>query len=99
MKKAIFTLDAIFTLVSFNSCITMTSANVSNVSANNGNLVRASADGFGILHLSVPRDLAERVAGDLARQGATGNVSTVMTMREWGIVQYYKVIGAGTTGK
>ena len=29
--------------------------------------------------------------------GANGNITTVLTMREWGLFQYYKVSAKGTT--
>lgn len=84
-------------LFSFNSCITMQIVSISDVKPTTGTVVNASAEGSGFLHLSAPLDLAEKATNALKNKGAVGNVSTVMTMREWGIIQYYKVIATGTT--
>lgn len=84
-------------LFSLNSCITMQSVSISDVKPSTGIEVNASADGMGYLHLGVPRDLVEIATNTLKNKGAVGNVSTVMTMREWGIIQFYRVIAKGTT--
>jgi hypothetical protein len=38
----------------------------------------------------------EKTTYDLKNKGVTGNISTVLTIREWGIVQFYKVTASGT---
>lgn len=79
------------------SCITMQSATISDVKPSTGTEVRSSAGGLGILGLSAPRNISEKATYKLKNKGAVGNVSTVLTMRNWGIVQYYKVTATGTT--
>jgi hypothetical protein len=99
MKKITQFLAAGLLVASFSSCITMTSVTVSDVKPGGGSEVSAYADGMGFLYLTAPRDLGEKVAAELAGKGAVSNISTSMTMRNWGIVQYYKVTAKGSTGK
>jgi hypothetical protein len=82
---------------SMTSCIMMQSATISDVKPSTGTEVSASAGGLGVLGLSAPRNIAEKATYELKNKGAVGNVSTVMTMRNWGIVQYYRVVAKGTT--
>jgi hypothetical protein len=56
-----------------------------------------SASGMGFLHLGVPKGLAENATYELKNKGAVSNISTVLTMREFGIVQIYKITAKGTT--
>ena len=79
------------------SCISIQSVSISNVKTLTGKEVKASAGGLGILTLTVPRDIAERATDELKNKGAVGNVSTVMTIRNWGVVQFYRVTATGTT--
>lgn len=97
MKKIIILSCTLLSLLSLNSCITMQSVSISDVKPSTGTEVNGSASGIGFLHLGVPKGLAEKATYDLKNNGAVGNVSTVLTMREWGIVQFYKVTAKGTT--
>ena len=82
---------------SMTSCISMQSVSITDIKPATGKEVKADRAGFGILSLTVPRQIAKRAADDLKSQGAVGNVSLVMTMRNWGIVQYYRVTATGTS--
>lgn len=88
----------LITLVFFtlNSCITIQGVSISDVNPNAGKYIKASSSGLGFLHLGVPRGLVEKTTYDLKNKGVTGNISTVLTIREWGIVQFYKVTASGT---
>ena len=97
MKKLTFFSCTALLLASLNSCITMQSVSISDVKPSTGTEVNGSASGLGFLHLGVPKGLAERAASDLKNKGAVSNISTVLTMREWGIVQFYKVSAKGIT--
>jgi len=79
------------------SCITMQSVGISDVKPSTGMEVKASSGGLGILTLTVPKKIVEQTTQELKSKGVVGNVSTVMTVRNWGIVQYYKVTAKGTT--
>ena len=97
MKKKIkLTLIPLFAFV-MTSCITMQSVSITNVKPLTGKEVRASAGGLGVLALTIPRDIAERATDELKNKGAVGNVSTVLTIRNWGVVQFYRVTATGTT--
>ncbi len=82
---------------SMTSCISMQSVSITDIKPSNGKEVKANKTGFGILSLTVPRKLARNAADDLKSQGAVSNISLVMTMRNWGIVQYYRVTATGTS--
>jgi len=82
--------------LTFNSCITIQGVSISDVNPNAGKYIKASSSGLGFLHLGVPRGLVEKATYDLKNKGVTGNISTVLTIREWGIVQFYKVTASGT---
>jgi len=97
MKKIKNLLALFIACSSMTSCITMQSASISNVKPSTGTEVSASAGRFGILGLTAPRNIAEKATYELKNNGAVGNVSSVMTMRNWGIVQYYRVVAKGTT--
>ena len=75
----------------------MNSVSISDVKPSTGTEVNGSASGIGFLHLGVPKGLAEKATYELKNKGAVGNVSTVLTMRDWYIVQFYKVTTKGTT--
>lgn len=98
MKKVIMFFCSGLLLASLNSCITMSSVSIADVKPSTGTEVSGSASGMGFLRLTVPTGLAEKATYDLKNKGAVGNVSTVMTVREWfGVVQVYKVSAKGTT--
>lgn len=88
----------LITLVFFtlSSCITIQGVSISDVNPNAGKYIKSSSSGLGFLHLGVPRGLVEKTTYDLKNKGVTGNISTVLTIREWGIVQFYKVTASGT---
>ncbi len=96
MKKILIMAAAPFL---FTSCIAMQSVSISDVKPTTGKQVEASASGLGFFALTVPKGVAERATNDLKGKQVVGNVSTVMTMRNWMIVQYYKVTATGTTEK
>jgi hypothetical protein len=82
------------------SCIVMTSTSIANVKPSSGRQVSASAGAMGFLRLTAPRQIAKKATEDLKQQGATSNISTTLTMREWfGIVQYYRVVATGQAEK
>ena len=97
MKRIIKFSYAVLITGLMTSCVSMTSVSVSNVKPSNGTEVKASAGGLGILSLTVPRGVAERATNELKSKGGVTNVSTVLTMRNWGIVQFYRVTATGTT--
>lgn len=98
MKTKIFKLSfAVLLCASMTSCITMQSATISDVKSTKGTEVTASAGGFSILALTAPRDISKKATQELKNKGAVGDVSTVMTVRNWVIVQYYRVTATGTT--
>jgi hypothetical protein len=97
MKKIIVLSCTLLSLVSLNSCITMQSVSISDVKPSTGTEVTGSASGMGFLHLGVPKGLAEKATYELKNKGAVSNISTVLTMREFGIVQIYKITAKGTT--
>ena len=99
MKKITTLVHALLITISMTSCITIQSATISDVKPSTSIPISASAGGLGILGLSVPRNIAEKATYELKNKGAVGNVSTVMTMRNWGIVQFYRVTAIGTTEK
>lgn len=83
----------------FTSCVAIQSVSISDVKPTTGKQVEATASGIGFFALTVPKGIAERATNDLKGKQVVGNVSTVMTMRNWMIVQYYKVTASGTTEK
>lgn len=97
MKKNIILSFALLSVVGLNSCITMKSVSISDVKPSTGTEVTGSASGMGFLHLGVPKGLAENATYELKNKGAVSNISTVLTMREFGIVQIYKITAKGTT--
>ncbi len=97
MKKLTFYFCTALLLASLNSCITIQSVSISDVKPSTGTEVNGSASGLGFIHLGVPKGLADRATNELKNKGAVSNISTVLTMREWGIVQFYKVTAKGTT--
>ena len=96
MKNRHITLLIIIVFLTFKSCITIQGVSISDVNPNAGKYIKASSSGLGFLHLGVPRGLVEKTTYDLKNKGVTGNISTVLTIREWGIVQFYKVTASGT---
>lgn len=96
MKRTIKLFALFFVAGSLSSCITMQSVSITDVKPSSGSEVSSSAGGLGILGLTTPKGLAEKATEEIRNKGAVGNVSTVMTMRNWGVVQYYKVSVVGT---
>jgi hypothetical protein len=96
MKNKQITLLITLVFFTLNSCITIQGVSISDVNPNAGKYIKASSSGLGFLHLGVPRGLVEKTTYDLKNKGVTGNISTILTIREWGIVQYYKVTASGT---
>ncbi len=98
MKKYMTLLSFGFLLISLNGCIMIQSVSISDVQPSSGTEVSGTSRGLGFLRLTAPTGLAEKTAQELRNKGAVGNISTVLTMREWfGIVQVYKVTATGTT--
>ena len=97
MKKIIILSCTLLALFSLNSCVSVKSVSISDVKPSTGTEVTATATGMGLLHLTVPKGLAERATYELKSKGAVGNVSTVLTMKEFGIVQFYTITAKGTT--
>jgi hypothetical protein len=96
MKNKQITLLITLVFFTLNSCITIQGVSISDVNPNAGKYIKASSSGLGFLHLGVPRGLVEKTTYDLKNKGVTGNISTILTIREWGIVQFYKVTASGT---
>lgn len=88
---------AVVAAIFLSSCVTINSATISNVKASNGTLVETKTSGAGVLGLSVPKKLAQRATESLKNKGAVDNISTILTMRNWGIIQYYRITAKGTT--
>lgn len=98
MKKSIFKLIiGGFLVLNLTSCIAIQSVSISEVKPTTGTEVQVKASGAGFLHLGAPRGIAQKAVEELKAKGAVDNISTVLTMREWGIIQYYRVIASGTT--
>ena len=95
MKKIFYVFLFAAVDISFGSCIAIKSTTISDINQSVGNKVVATASGCGVLHLSVPLGIVEKAALDLKEMGANGNITTVLTMREWGLFQYYKVTATG----
>lgn len=98
MKKIIF--KSLFTLglvISLQSCIMMQTATISDVKPVKGHKVEASNGGIGFLMLSVPRNVIQKASDELRQKGVVGNVTTTLSVRHWGIVQYYRVVAIGYT--
>ena len=93
IKQLFFAAFAIFAL---NSCVVMSSASVSNPGPT-GTMVSATASGTGFLALTTPsvESLERNAVQQLAGQGATKNVTTRLEMRNFVIVQLYKVTATG----
>ena len=89
-----FIVLALFTL---NSCVSVKSVSIADVKPSTGTEVTASVTGMGLLHLTVPKGLAEKATYELKRKGAVGNISTALTLKEFGIVQFYTITAKGTT--
>lgn len=96
MKNKQITLLITLVFFTLNSCIAIQGISISDVNPDAGKYVKASSSGLGFLHLGVPRGLVEKTTYDLKNKGVKGNISTVLTIREWGIVQFYKVTASGT---
>lgn len=96
MSNRHITLLITIVFLTFNSCITIQGISISDVNPDAGKYVKASSSGLGFLHLGVPRGLVEKTTYELKNKGVAGNISTVLTIREWGIVQFYKVSASGT---
>lgn len=90
---------ALFVLIAFQSCISMQSVTISDVKQSKGTQVTASRGALGVLSLSVPKGIVEKATEDLKQGGVTGNVSTSLTLRNWFVVQYYRVVAVGYTEK
>lgn len=75
------------------SCVSIQSAGVSGPLEKAGSSVRADASGIGFLSLTAPSaDELERIAmTKLASQGATKNITSRLTVRNFVIVQLYSV--------
>ncbi len=94
--KRIFLPLFVGTLLS--GCIGLGSVSVSEVVAGSDAKasITAESSGMGFLALTVPsEDLERDVIKKLAAQGATKNVSTRLTMRNFVIVQLYSVTAVG----
>jgi hypothetical protein len=96
MKRIINFSFAVLLTGLMSSCVSMTSVSASNVKPSTGTEVKASAGGFGVLSLTVPRGVAKKATDELKSKGAVTNVTTVLTVRNWGIVQFYRVTATGT---
>ena len=98
MKKIILkSLVTLGLLVSLQSCIMMQTTTISDIKASKGSKVEASNGGMGFLMLGVPRKIVQKAAEDLRQKGAVGNITTALSVRHWGIVQYYRVVATGYT--
>ena len=73
----------------------MQTATISDVKAAKGSKVEASKGGMGFLMLGVPRKIVQDAAEELRQKGVVGNITTTLSMRHWGIVQYYRVVATG----
>ena len=96
MKKQFFL--SILTLP-LSGCIALTSVSMSNVIRKGGNNPQhAEVSGLGILGLTVPDSSALEVEAlkQLRAKGVTKNITTRLTMRNWGVVQYYSVVATGS---
>lgn len=79
------------------SCIMIQSVSISDVKPSSGRQIEASAAGVGVLGLTAPKNIGEKATNKLKNKQLVENVNTVLTMRNWLIIQYYKVTATGTT--
>ena len=100
MKRKLLSIS-VASLLLLQSCVTMSSISISNVKqpSSSNKTVTSSVAGMGVMSLWLPRGLAEKAKNELSQKGVTGNVSAVLTVRNWGVVQFYRVTAEGTTDK
>ena len=93
MKKVIKFVSVAFIGASLTGCIALQSVSVSGVTPSGGSAVTTSASGLGILALTIPSitELERKALDDAKSQGASKNFSARLSMRNWVIVQNYKV--------
>lgn len=98
MKRLLGLVAVCALAVSFSGCITLHSASISGISTSSASTFEtAEASGVGVLHLSAPeaQDLEREALKELASKGATRNITTRLSSREFGLVQVYKVTATG----
>lgn len=81
----------------FSGCVAIHSSSFSNVEAGGGTGYTAQAEAMGILSVTVPEihDLEDRALNGLKQNGATKNIRVRLEMRNFFVVQMYKVIAIG----
>ena len=75
----------------------MQNATIAEVKPAKGTKVETTVGGLGFLMLAVPKHLVQDASDKIRQKGAVGNITTTLTVRHWGIVQYYSVLATGYT--
>ena len=101
MKKIMTIFSALICASMFTGCIALQCTTISDLSGGKGSSVSAEAGGMGFLMLTVPdrASLEGAAMKDLKEKGGTKNITSRLTMRNWMIVQYYKVSVSGEKEK
>jgi hypothetical protein len=97
MQKVCFFLAMVAMVCLFSGCIAIYSTDFSNIDSSNGSRYSSSAEAQGILLVTVPEmsDLEEKALMGLKQQGALRNIRVRLEMRNFFVVQLYKVIAVG----
>jgi len=79
------------------SCVSLYNTTISDISPVKGDAVSVTASGMGFLSLTVPAQskLEQKALEELKEKGVTKNITSRLTMRNWVIVQYYRVKATG----
>lgn len=97
MKKIIPSLFLVSIVVVFSGCIAIHSTGFSNVDPSGGTMYSSQASGVGILSVTVPEinELEDKAIQGLRQQGANKNIRVRLEMRNFFVVQLYKVVAVG----
>lgn len=95
MIKRLLTLGLLAQLST--SCIHVASVSGGDLAESTGKRVMSEASGMGFLSLTAPsqKELEAKAVAGLARKGATKNVVTRLSVRDFFIVQMYSVNASG----
>lgn len=81
----------------FSGCVAIHSTHFDSVDPSTGNKYSSSAEGIGILSVTVPEmsDLEDKALSGLKQHGALRNIRVRLEMRNFFVVQLYKVVVVG----
>ena len=97
MKKVIRIIALVAIPAFMSSCIAIQSVSVSNPDSGSGSAVTGDASGMGFLMLTTPdaASLEKEALAAAKANGATKNMTARLQMRQWLLVQNYRVIVTG----